>query len=76
MGKGMLYYLPAAIYFTYLHVGAYRYLEFVERTSNYRTMRRCDDCTSDAIDLSDNPVPFGEYYHLVAHVSIYMYISN
>ena len=32
-------------------------------------MPRCDDCNSDAIDLSANPVPFGEYYHLVAHVS-------
>jgi hypothetical protein len=47
------------------------YLEFLERTSNYLVMRRCDDCNSDAIDLSANPVPFGEYYHLVAHVSIY-----
>ena len=32
-------------------------------------MRRCDDCSSDAIDLSANPVPFGDYYHYVAHVS-------
>ena len=32
-------------------------------------MDRCDDCSSDAIDLSANPVPFGDYYHYVAHVS-------
>ena len=45
------------------------YLQFVERTDNHIVMPRCDDCNSDAIDLSANPVPFGEYYHLVAHVS-------
>ena len=50
-----------------LHIA---YLEFLERTSNYRVMPRCDDCNSDAIDLSANPVPFGEYHHLVAHVSV------
>ena len=32
------------------------------------TMPRCDDCGSNAIDLSANPVPFGDYYHYVAHV--------
>ena len=42
----------------------------MERTSNHLVMPRCDDCNSDAIDLSANPVPFGEYFHLVAHVSI------
>ena len=46
------------------------YLEFLERTSNYLIMPRCDDCNSDAIDLSTNPVPFGEYFHNVAHVSV------
>lgn len=45
------------------------YFQFVERTDNHIVMPRCDDCNSDAIDLSANPVPFGEYYHLVAHVS-------
>ena len=39
-------------------------------------MRRCDDCNSDAIDLSANPVPFGEYYHLVAHVSAQIMCNN
>ena len=56
----------ATNYFTSLGT----YLEFVARTSNHRVMPRCDDCNSDAIDLSANPVPFGEYFHLVAHVSI------
>ena len=46
------------------------YLEFVERTSNSITMDRCDDCSSDAIDLSLYPVPFGDYYHYVAHVRL------
>ena len=45
------------------------YLEFLERTSNSITMRRCDDCVSNAIDLSSSPVPFGDFYHVVAHVS-------
>ena len=45
------------------------YLEFLERTNSSITMRRCDDCSSDAIDLSTNPVPFGDYFHYVAHVS-------
>lgn len=51
------------------------YLEFVERTSNYLVMRRCDDCNSDAIDLTANPVPFGEYHHLVAHVSMKLTVT-
>ena len=53
-----------------LHPPIGTYLEFLERTSNSITMRRCDDCNSDAIDLSANPVPFGEYHHLVARESM------
>ena len=45
------------------------HLEFLDKTSNFRVMRRCDDCNSDAIDLSSSPVPFGDFYHYVAHVS-------
>ena len=45
------------------------YLEFLGRTNNSITMRRCDDCSSDAIDLTASPVPFGDYFHYVAHVS-------
>ena len=41
----------------------------MERTNSSITMRRCDDCSSDAIDVSSNPVPFGDYFHYVAHVS-------
>ena len=33
-------------------------------------MRRCDDCSSDAIDVSTSPVPFGDYFHYVVHVSL------
>ncbi len=33
-------------------------------------MNRCDDCTSDAIDLILVPVPFGEIIHFVAYVSL------
>ena len=46
------------------------YLEFIEKTDNSITLRRCDDCSSDAIDISLNPVPFGDYYHYVAHVRL------
>ena len=46
------------------------YLKYLERTSNSITMPRCDDCSSDAIDLISFPVPFGDYIHLVAHVSL------
>ena len=46
------------------------YLEYLERTSNSKTMNRCDDCTSDAIDLVVVPVPFGDFIHIVAYVSI------
>ena len=52
------------------------YLEFLERTNNSVTMRRCDDCGSDAIDLSENPVPFGDYYHYVAHVLKFIVHKN
>ena len=45
------------------------YLEYLERTNGSINMRRCDDCSSDAIDVSTNPVPFGDYFHYVAHVS-------
>ena len=55
------------IYITYTCLG--EYLEFLDKESNFLLMPRCDDCNSDAIDLSANPVPFGEYYHSVAHVS-------
>ena len=46
------------------------YMEYLERTSNSKTMNRCDDCTSDAIDLVVVPVPFGDFIHIVAYVSI------
>ena len=46
------------------------YLEYLERTSNSKTMDRCDDCTSDAIDLVAVPVPFGDVVHIVAYVSM------
>ena len=45
------------------------YLEFLERTSSSLTLRGCDDCVSPAIILGSNPVPFGDLYHSVAHVS-------
>ena len=49
--------------------GQSTYLEFLERTDNAIIMNRCDDCVSGAIDVSDTPVPFGDIYHSVAHVS-------
>lgn len=52
------------------------YLEFLERTNNSIAMRRCDDCGSDAIDLSANPVPFGDRYHYVAHVRTFIVLKN
>lgn len=48
------------------------YLEFLERTNNSVTMQRCDDCGSDAIDLSENPVPFGDNYHYIVHVRTFI----
>ena len=45
------------------------YLEFLNKSNNFQVMRRCDDCSSDAIDLSSNRVPFGQFYHTIAHVS-------
>ena len=54
--------------FLYLLTAQDIYLEFLERTNNSITMPRCDDCVSNAIDLSSNPVPFGDPLHYVAHV--------
>ena len=61
--------LVVIICWFHLTTGQNVYLEFLEKTSDHRVVRPCDDCNSDAIDLSENPVPFGEYYHHVAHVS-------
>ena len=47
------------------------YLEFLERTNNSLTLRNCDDCVSPAINLGNSPVPFGDLYHAVVHVSWY-----
>ena len=52
------------------------YLKYLERTSNSITMPRCDDCSSDAIDLISFPVPFGDYIHLVAHVSLTLILES
>ena len=50
------------------------YLEFLERTDNAVTMPRCDDCVSDAINVTANPVPFGDLFHYVAHVRDELYL--
>jgi hypothetical protein len=52
------------------------YLEYLERTSNSKIMNRCDECTSDAIDLILVPVPFGDIIHFVAYVSLTSILEN
>lgn len=64
MGIGV----ESIVSFLFIYVAQSTYLEFLERTDNAMVMDRCDDCVSDAIDLSNNPVPFGDFYHSVAHV--------
>ena len=45
------------------------YLQFLERTNDSITLRRCDDCASPAIILGTNSVPFGDLRHSEAYVS-------
>ena len=45
------------------------YLMFLEETGiNNGSVTPCDDCSSDSIDISDTPFPFGNYRHDSVHV--------
>ena len=45
------------------------YLEYLEYGLN--TLPPCRNCSSPAIDLGGLGIPFGNYYHTTAYVSVY-----
>ena len=63
--------------YNYIYTAQNYTLMFLEETGiNNGSVTPCDDCSSDSIDISDTPFPFGNYRHDSVHVREYNCIQH